>query len=234
MESDNFGLGSELERSFDTNFIALGSDLPKPVSNFQFAKIVGRNFKFDRAWPDYKVAVELEGIYRRTKFVICHNCNEAVRARKNDGSLGKRMPMLGYHQHYGRFKSDVEKYNLATEMGWSVLRFLHDDVHSDPFSMVDSIRKVIQQRANFIPKIDELTEREDQILHLYAGGFTNLEMSERLQIKANTIRTHTQSIAQKLCALNRANAVARAFAWGILDLGRIPWQDENPILTEFE
>jgi DNA-binding CsgD family transcriptional regulator len=226
--------GSDLERAFDTNFIALGHDLPRPVPHFQFALVIGRNFEFDRAWPDYKVAVELEGIYRRSKYVICHQCGEPVRARKKDGSLGKRIPMLGYHQHYGRFKSDVEKYNIATEMGWAVLRFLHDDVHADPFKMVGMIRKVIQERANFIPKIDELTKREDQIIKMAAAGFTNLEMSERLQIKANTVRRHSASILQKFCARNRANAVARAIAWGLLDIKSIPWQDEIPILWEDE
>ncbi|KKM24355.1 hypothetical protein LCGC14_1605880, partial [marine sediment metagenome] len=212
MESDNFGQGSELERSFDTVFISLGHDLPRPTPNFQFALVIGRNFEFDRAWPEHKVAVELEGIYRRKKYVVCHICNEPVRARKRDGSLGKRIPALGYHQHYGRFKSDVEKYNLATQLGWSVLRFLHDDVHADPFSMIETIRKIIQRRESYTPKIDQLTKREDQILHLIAGGFTNNEISERLQIKPNTIRTHTQSISQKLCSRNRANTVARGIA----------------------
>ncbi|MCK5547505.1 MAG: helix-turn-helix transcriptional regulator [Thermoplasmata archaeon] len=219
-------LGSSLERSFDTHFIALGHDLPKPVSNFRFA--TPRKWEFDRAWPEYKVAVELEGT--RPRPIKCHNCGSEVRARKGDGSLGAVIRVYGWHQRFSRFKSDKEKYNAAVRDGWFVLRFIHDDVNANPFEMVEAIREVINSRKHGVPVIESLTEREDQILHLMAAGFTGPEMAERLNLAEMTVKAHIGKIRTKLIVRNRASAVARAACWGMLDLSRIPWPDESPEL----
>lgn len=54
-----------------------------------------RRFRFDFAWPDRKVAVEIEGgVYSS-----------------------------GRHTRGAGFTKDCEKYNLATLNGWSVYRF---------------------------------------------------------------------------------------------------------------
>lgn len=65
-----------------------------------------RNWRFDFAWPDYKIAVELEGgTWKQTK---------------SGRSAG--------HAHPERFKSDCIKYNEATRIGWQVYRFDGDMV----------------------------------------------------------------------------------------------------------
>ena len=217
---------SNLERAFDTQFIVLGQDLPKPQPNYEFAK--PRKFAFDRAWPKHKVAVELEGIYRGSAPIVCHNCSAQVRAKNNDGSLGKVLRMYGWHQRYSRFKSDKEKYNLAIRYGWFVIRFIHDDVHGDPFAMVEFIRETLESRKYMVSQIDELSPREDQIIHLIAAGYTGPQIAKLLRIGIDTVRSHTQNIRQKLLARNQADAVARASAWGLLDLSRVPWPDESP------
>lgn len=216
---------SDLERAFDTQFIILGKDLPKPEPNFVFAK--PRKFAFDRAWPKHKVAVELEGIYRGSTPITCHNCGVQVRARNNDDSLGKVLRMYGWHQRYSRFKSDKEKYNLAIRLGWFVIRFIHDDVHGDPFTMVEVIRETLESRKYMVNQIDKLSPREDQVIHLIAAGYTGPEIAQLLRLGLDTIRSHTQNVRQKLLARNQAGAVARASAWGLLDLSRIAWPDEE-------
>jgi DNA-binding CsgD family transcriptional regulator len=221
---------SDLERAFDTQFISLGQDLPTPVNQFAFAR--PRRFLFDRAWPDYKVAVELEGSIGRGRPVKCHNCGELVRARKGDGKAGKVISLPGFHQRIGRFMSDMEKYNLAVENGWFVLRFLHQDVHSEPFKMVDLIRHTLESRKYRVSQIEKLSPREDEILHLIAAGNSGPEIAERLSLGLDTIRSHTQNVRQKLLARNQAEAVARGFSWGLLDLSRVPWEDENPHLLD--
>jgi DNA-binding CsgD family transcriptional regulator len=215
---------SSLERSFDTQFIRLAQDLPEPYENYRFA--APRNFRFDRAWPDYRVAVELEGT--RPRAIRCHNCGTEVRAIKGDGTTGEKIRLYGWHQRFSRFKSDKEKYNLAVELGWYVLRFFHDDVHADPFSMIETVRKVLQSRQYCVRLTEKLTSREDQVLHLVAAGYTGAEMGERLNISEQTIKAHIDKFRSKLVARNRASAVARAACWGLLDLGRIPWPEETP------
>jgi len=218
-------LGSSLERSFDTQFRRLGQDFPLPVSDYQFAA-PQRRWRFDRAWPEYKVAVELEGT--RPRGLTCHNCGASVRAVKQDGTVGDIIKVYGWHQRFARFKSDKEKYNEAVRRGWYVLRFIHDDVNADPFTMVEIIRDVLLSRKHGVPVIESLTKREDQILHLMAAGFTGPDMAERLNLAEDTIKAHIEKIKSKLIVRNRASAIARAVCWGLIDLERIPWPEDSP------
>lgn len=223
---------SELERSFDTQFRILGQDLPEPEAQYRFAP--PRQWKFDRAWPSYKVAVELEGIYRGSHVIKCHKCNAAVRARKADGSPGKVMRMYGWHQRYSRFKSDKVKYNQATKNGWFILRFIYDDVHGDPFKMVEMIRFVLESRRHTVRSVEKLTDREDEILHMVAAGMSGQEIADRLSLRIPTVRSHLQNVRQKLLVHNLVEAVSRGFATGLLDLNRIPWQDMNPEIFKID
>ena len=220
---------SDLEHAFDTQYRRLATDMPVPEQNFYFAK-PQRAFRFDRAWPDHKVAVELEGI--RPRPVSCHNCGADVRAIGRGGKPGKKIMLYGWHQRFGRFKSDKEKYNLAVSLGWYVLRFFHDDVYGDPFSMVDLIRTVLRSRPSNTKKIYKLSERENQILHMIAAGMTGGEIADELGLNHNTIRTHTSNIRTKLITSDRASSVARAFCWGLLDVNKIPWPDQRPTVFD--
>jgi DNA-binding CsgD family transcriptional regulator len=231
LELDEYG--SDLERAFDTQILRLAPELPRPRHQFEFASDEGRNFRFDRAFVDYRIGVELEGIYAKQQ-VICHKCGARVRYKKKDGSLGKVIQLPGYHQRFGRFKSDVEKYNLAVKLNWIVLRFLYDDVYSDPFSMVETIRKVIYNRRFMMPQIEKLSEREDEILHLIAAGFTGPQMADRLGISDSTVNGHIANIREKTCASTQAGAIARALAWGLLDLERVPWPENMAEIFNFQ
>lgn len=78
--------------------------VPDPVRELKFYP--GRKWSFDFAWPQYKVALEVEGgIYGVGK--PCPVC--------------KRKP-VGAHTSIERLLSDMEKYNAAASTGWSVLR----------------------------------------------------------------------------------------------------------------
>lgn len=217
---------SDLERSFDTQYRALGPDLPELTRHFQFNP--RRNWEFDRAIVPFKIGIELEGIYPPKKKVVCHNCGAAVRARKKDGTLGAVVRYPGWHMRFNRFKSDIEKYNKAMAMGWLVFRFLHDDVHGDPFSMVETIRKAIMNRKHLIPAVFKLTERESEVLHYMAAGYTGPEIADMTSMTHATVRSHYQKLRDKLLCNTQASIVARAFCWGLIDLGNIPWKDEAP------
>ncbi len=66
--------------------------LPEAVPEFRFHPT--RKWRFDWAWPDQKIALEIEG--------GTHNGGRHVRGK-------------GYEE-------DVRKYNAATLMGWKVYR----------------------------------------------------------------------------------------------------------------
>jgi very-short-patch-repair endonuclease len=90
-----------LPRSSSTNWEAawLGqmhaAGLPQPVREYR--GIVGRQFRFDFAWPGIKLAAECEG---------------GLFMRRQHG--GHATP-LGISR-------DIEKYNLAALQGWKVIR----------------------------------------------------------------------------------------------------------------
>lgn len=76
--------------------------LPAPVREYRFAESVGRKFRFDLAWPDRKLALEVEG----GGFV--------------QGRHGRGMGM----------ENDCEKHCLAVLLGFRVMRVTPRQVKS--------------------------------------------------------------------------------------------------------
>ena len=64
--------------------------------------------------------------------------------------------------------------------------------------------------------IEPLSERELEVLGLFAQGLTNSEIASRLFLSPHTVKTHSSNIYSKLGVHRRTQAVARARALGIL------------------
>ena len=210
---------TDLERAFDTQFIALGQDLPRPQSEYYFAK--PRKWRVDRAWPEYKVAVEIEGGTWGRK-VICHNCGQVVHAKTAGGKVGKQIRLYGGHNAAG-FKKDIEKYNRLAADGWILLRYTNEDIYADPHSMVKQIRGALESRAYQVAEIARLSKLQEKSLYLIAAGFKTAEIAERMNTTETALRRSVQKTCQRLEVNTRAAAVARAIAWGVIDLEEIPW-----------
>ena len=65
--------------------------------------------------------------------------------------------------------------------------------------------------------VDDLTQRELEILGLMADGLFNREISERLWLAEETVKTHVHHVLRKLGARSRAHAVAIALRGGLID-----------------
>ena len=59
-----------------------------------------------------------------------------------------------------------------------------------------------------------LSERELQIVELVAGGLTNLEIAEKLEISKRTVDNHISNILTKTATGNRVALVRWALQWG--------------------
>lgn len=82
---------SRLELTFEGQLRAL--QVAQPVLEHRFHPT--RRWRFDFAWPDLRIAAEVEGgVWTR-----------------------------GRHTRGAGFTSDAEKYNTAAALGWTVLRF---------------------------------------------------------------------------------------------------------------
>jgi DNA-binding NarL/FixJ family response regulator len=62
--------------------------------------------------------------------------------------------------------------------------------------------------------LDELTEREREILELVAGGDSNKEIAARLYLSEKTVKHHMTNILQKLQVRNRVEAALLARSGG--------------------
>ena len=59
-----------------------------------------------------------------------------------------------------------------------------------------------------------LSERELQIIDLVAGGLTNQEIAEKLEISKRTVDNHISNILTKTETENRVSLVRWALQWG--------------------
>jgi DNA-binding NarL/FixJ family response regulator len=74
--------------------------------------------------------------------------------------------------------------------------------------------KLVVPKAN--PALEPLSERERDIFHLLALGYTNQEIAKRLYISVRTVDTHRGHIMRKLGLASRAELVMFALANGAI------------------
>ncbi|TDZ87361.1 Oxygen regulatory protein NreC [Mycobacteroides salmoniphilum] len=114
--------------------------------------------------------------------------------------------------------------------------------HSEPSELVKAVRVVAEGDALLSPSVtrrllaefsthakqptesglDELTEREREVMTLVAEGLTNAEIGARLFMSPATARTHVSRILTKLNARDRTQLVVIAYESGLV---RPRWQD---------
>jgi DNA-binding NarL/FixJ family response regulator len=63
---------------------------------------------------------------------------------------------------------------------------------------------------------EPLTGREQEVLRLMAGGYSNREIASALGTAEATAKVHVSSILSKLGVRDRTRAVLRALEWGLL------------------
>lgn len=77
-------------------------------------------------------------------------------------------------------------------------------------------------RTNVVPRqraaqqVEQLTEREHEVLRLMARGATNAEIAEQLYVSEATVKTHVGAIFTKLGVRDRAAAIVFAYDHGIV------------------
>jgi two-component system response regulator NreC len=69
---------------------------------------------------------------------------------------------------------------------------------------------------NVASELDELSEREREVLQLLALGYTNQEIGKKLYISVRTVDTHRAHIMRKLQLETRAELVLFALAHGLI------------------
>lgn len=106
-------------------FEAEAANSPQPLAEYRFHP--PRRWRFDAAWPDYMVAVEIDGGNRMVK----------------TDSRGRAVVVGGHTKD-----SDYEKINAATEDGWRVLRFSTAMLQADPIGCIEQVTRVLLRYGN--------------------------------------------------------------------------------------
>ncbi|MEM8860438.1 MAG: LuxR C-terminal-related transcriptional regulator [Chloroflexota bacterium] len=148
------------------------------------------------------------------------------------------LTVLIQHQ-LGHSEEALESLELALEMaasqGWvaifdtpvgrmiELLRTVRPTSSQQPF--IDCILNALDKTANEHKSskiqvdgvvLEQLSERELEVLRLVAEGYSNREISERLFLAVGTVKRHLNNINSKLYASSRTQAVARARELGLL------------------
>lgn len=101
------------------NVVFQEEGLPAPVFEYRFHD--ERRWRFDMAWPKYKIALEVEG----------------------------GVWTAGRHTRPSGFLKDMEKYNAACALGWRVLRTVPDDLLMQ--ETIELVREAMRWQLSRIP-----------------------------------------------------------------------------------
>ena len=83
--------------------------------------------------------------------------------------------------------------------------------------VLTAFRSNVRPRLAATARLDELTEREHDVLRLMARGATNGEIAGELIVSEATVKTHVGAIFTKLGVRDRAAAIVFAFDHGLVD-----------------
>jgi DNA-binding NarL/FixJ family response regulator len=86
--------------------------------------------------------------------------------------------------------------------------------------LLERYRKVVAPAARDAARLDELTDREHEVLRLMARGASNSEIGRTLHVAEATVKTHVGSIFTKLGVRDRAAAIVFAYDHGVVTPGR--------------
>jgi len=99
---------------FEYYWRMFGGDLPRPKPEINFDACIGRKHRFDWAWPEYRVAVEVDG--------------------------GQYSKFGGRHSS----DADREKLNIAASLRWLVFRFSPQQLEKEPEGCVKLVAQAIK------------------------------------------------------------------------------------------
>ena len=100
----------------------------------------------------------------------------------------------------------VLKDSESAALVGAIRQVVAGDPYVDPRLAPDFLRQLARPRAGGV-----LSAREREILQMLADGFSNREVSERLVVSVETVKTHVKHILRKLGVHNRSQAVSRYF-----------------------
>lgn len=81
----------------------------------------------------------------------------------------------------------------------------------------DALQSIDDEQLSRPLLLEELSDKERQILRYIAAGFSNKEIAGAVFLSEGTVKNHISTILQKMEARDRTQAVVKALRWKLLD-----------------
>jgi DNA-binding NarL/FixJ family response regulator len=116
----------------------------------------------------------------------------------------------------------LSKDEAAQEVLAAAKAAAEGEVLIDPGTLTRLLAQVAREREkqrDAMKLLDDLTDREREILQLLAGGKRNDDIAKQLFISPQTVQTHVRNILGKLRVHSKLEAVAFAVRHGAIQVG---------------
>ncbi|MCW2757804.1 MAG: regulatory protein LuxR [Nocardioidaceae bacterium] len=88
--------------------------------------------------------------------------------------------------------------------------------HGNPVTITGDLHEDARREIELAVELDQLSERERDILALIATGFANAEIATEMYISINTIKSYIRSAYRKMNVTSRSQAVIWAIDHGVV------------------
>jgi DNA-binding NarL/FixJ family response regulator len=126
---------------------------------------------------------------------------------------------------YGALRAGASGFLLKDAPADDLIAAIRVVASGDALLAPSVTRRVIERFAErpapnaAIKGLDDLTEREAEVLKLLARGLSNTEIAEKLFLSEATVKTHVSHILTKLGIRDRVQAVVTAYESGLVTPG---------------
>lgn len=145
---------------------------------------------------------------------------EAVRSLKQTGDMGVLMLTISENDEdlFEALEAGADGYLLKNAEPEILCRAIRQVAAGQAVLSPEVMAKVMRVAARSRSRQPQvsLSQREQEVLTELAKGATTAEIAATLIISPNTVKTHISHILEKLGASNRAEAISRANAMGLL------------------
>jgi DNA-binding NarL/FixJ family response regulator len=122
---------------------------------------------------------------------------------------------------------DLSQANAAGAAGYITKNVEHDELvqairsaHAGRQVISSDMQRITIQRTGDTFPPARLTPREEEVLDLLREGFTNNEIGRLLGISTRTAKAHVAAVIAKLGVVDRTQAVARGYEFGLLRISQ--------------
>lgn len=203
---DTFTSG-EVDTTIRSRFVFHAMEWPDRWRNYYFQSGLLDHDPLIDALPVMKTAFTWNELRGRRALTVAGT--EALNKIAGEGWVdGLVVPLHRAGTHYGLISLVALRHHISPV----------EKKHLEGVCVVfhERLRRIIPKEGFRIPPAG-LTPREIDCIRLIAAGLSDIRAGERLGIKASTVHEHAERAKMKLQAHNRAELVALAVGFGIIE-----------------